>query len=415
LSGRGRSWQVWGWRLRWQAALLLLLLCGWLGSRVLAGQRVWLLPGETSDGHHVIEAECGACHSGFEPPSNEACTRCHRQELAEDTHPVATFDDPRWAEDLTKLDARRCRSCHAEHARNARGVSAAPGLCFGCHDDVVERRPSHRGFAPTSCSDGGCHNYHDNSTLNVAFLRKRLGWPATHAHEPARQWRSAAAPPVVAAAGTIEQRWQQSEHARRDVGCPKCHGEGAAYRARPDEAACGRCHGFEVDSFRHGKHGAPRALGLPALQVAAARRPMRPEADGAALSCSSCHDVQALDTGHAAADACLGCHADEHSLSYRGAPHAATGVTCATCHLPRMDVADPAAAGGRVAVNHNNSFTFEPRDRMARMVCLQCHSLELALSSLYDETAVRTNFAHAPRGPHKAVQMLLALPAQRKP
>jgi predicted CXXCH cytochrome family protein len=411
--------RVWSWPLRWQVMALGVALVGWLGGKFLAGRRAWLLPGVTSDGHHVIETACGACHSGFARPSNDTCTRCHRAELADDTHPTATFDDPRWAAELARLDARRCISCHTEHRRSERGVTASPELCFGCHDDVVSKRANHRGFAPGSCLDGGCHNYHDNRTLSAAFMSKRLGHPATFARVQRLDWHRAATQPSAAPAPTaaggarggsestalIRERWRGSAHARQNVDCARCHGEAEQFVARPDERACAPCHSFEVASFRRGKHGARGTVGLPALRGAEARQPMRRDAEHAGLGCGTCHDAHGLDTRYAAVRACLSCHADQHSRAYLDSPHAAVSVTCATCHLPRLEVSER-AGGTRVAVHHDNNFTLQPRDRMARQVCLQCHSLELAFASLFDEQVVRSNFLRAPQRPHPAIEML---------
>jgi hypothetical protein len=167
---------------------------------------------------------------------------------------------------------------------------------------------------------------------------------------------------------------------------------------------CAECHRFEAQTFGRGKHGARGTVGLPPLRVEAARKPMHASAAQAELGCSSCHDPHALDLARAASDACLSCHDDAHSRAFAGSKHAGTQVTCATCHLPRVEISD-AAKGARVAVNHNNSFTLQPRDRMLRMVCLDCHSVELSLSAVYDETCVRENFSRAPMRSHQTLEM----------
>jgi hypothetical protein len=107
---------------------------------------------------------------------------------------------------------------------------------------------------------------------------------------------------------------------------------------------------------------------------------------------------------YAATSACLNCHADEHSRAFTSSPHAGTEVTCATCHLPRVEAETP-DGHGRVAVVHNNSFTLAPRDRMAALVCVKCHDIELALSALFDEASVRSNFAHGSVRTHPSIQM----------
>ena len=141
---------------------------------------------------------------------------------------------------------------------------------------------------------------------------------------------------------------------------------------------------------------------------------MRADAAHAFQGCGACPDAHAVDTDRAATVACLGCHDDEHSRAQRHSPHASAGVTCATCHLPRIEVRDDeASTGKRVAVMHDNGFTLEPRDRMARVVCLQCHGIELALSALYDEASVRSSFAGPPARLHPSIDMVRQAPTAR--
>jgi hypothetical protein len=64
------------------------------------------------------------------------------------------------------------------------------------------------------------------------------------------------------------------------------------------------------------------------------------------------------------------------------------------------------AAGHRVAVNHNNSLTLAPPDRMAAMVCGFCHGLELSLASLLDRALVENNFSGHPKQGLKTFAML---------
>src|SRR5262245_6924426 len=158
-------------------------LTGTLLALVVSGHRNWLMPGVTSDGHHLIESKCASCHQGFSPPSNANCLTCHREDLAHDTHPASTFEDPRWVAELQHVDARNCRSCHAEH-RDAKRLSVSIEICSNCHDDVVQKLASHRTFSASSCADGGCHNYHDNTALDASFLRKHMGPRATFRDSP---------------------------------------------------------------------------------------------------------------------------------------------------------------------------------------------------------------------------------------
>ncbi len=428
-STRLRNWLV---SRLWMVGLALALT---LGGLFLSGHRQFFVPGTTSDGHHLLEPSCNSCHKGFAPIANDDCVSCHRPELASDTHPVRTFDDPRWASDLKEINALRCVTCHHEHKVAAGGVTIRREFCYPCHDDVVAKRASHKDLSPSSCGDAGCHNYHDNSGLNTAVLTAALGQPDQLAEpavlarrlvpEPAGPHLAPDAPAGVTAPAALVQAWDGSVHRRAGVGCSDCHGKGEAFALRPGFAACKTCHGFEVDTFGAGQHGVRTRLDLEPLRPADARSPM---AAGASRlhpehGCGSCHDVHSVDTRHAATEACLDCHADRHSLAFGSSPHArgatqldphdGRAVTCATCHLPRVEVEEKGAV--RVATNHNNSLTMRPIDRMARLVCNRCHGYELSLASLLDPQAGASNFAAKPSSRARSFLMVEAARLGRQP
>jgi len=121
-------------------------------------------------------------------------------------------------------------------------------------------------------------------------------------------------------------------------------------------------------------------------------------------------------------DACLACHDDAHSRAFPSSPHGATWrqaaasprpaaaeVSCATCHLPRVATED--AGGRRVAVHHRNTLTLRPPDRMAKLVCTDCHGLPFALASLLDPRLVANNFRGRPERPAESIEMVGALAA----
>lgn len=407
-----------------------------LGGAFVLERRSLFLPGTTSAGHHLLETQCGACHVAFASVPNERCAGCHKPELEDDVHPVRMFDDPRWAATLEKVDALRCVTCHREHVVTAGGATVDRRFCFPCHDDVVDKRASHRALAPESCGEAGCHNYHDNTALNVAFLKKRRGDPELLPRPALAEWaREAARPPrpplpdhpaTVAAAASLVADWQGSAHAASGVSCMKCHQGGGGFVAKPTPDACRTCHAFEVTSFHAGTHGARTSLGLSPATPGMARLPMKAFRVAApAHSCATCHDPHRLDTRRAAVEACLGCHDDTHSRRFGASPHATTAaqdpeavrvapgaVTCATCHLPRMRVQTD--EGMRVLVNHNNSYTARPRDRMAKVVCTACHGFPFALAAVLDDGLVATNFRGRPVKRHDTFKMIDALVAEDK-
>lgn len=203
----------------------------------------------------------------------------------------------------------------------------------------------------------------------------------------------------------IEQQWQTSAHALAEVNCSSCHQseETNQFVAKPTEESCSSCHENSVDTFLLGKHGIRTLEGLSPLTPAMAHLPMKDSSLDKQMNCNTCHNVHTVDTYQASVDSCLTCHADNHSLNYKNSPHAnifreigtlprpnSDSVTCATCHLPRE------VSGDDVLVNHNNTYTLMPRDRMVQEVCMNCHGVEHAFNSIFDDELVEANFARPP-------------------
>ena len=203
----------------------------------------------------------------------------------------------------------------------------------------------------------------------------------------------------------IEQQWQISAHALAEVNCSSCHQneETKKFVAKPTEESCRSCHENSVDTFLLGKHGIRTLEDLSPLTPAMAHLPMKDGVADKQMNCNTCHNVHTVNTYQASVDSCLTCHADNHSLNYKNSPHAKifreigtlprpdeNSVTCATCHLPR-EVSDDS-----VLVNHNNTYTLKPRDRMVQEVCMNCHGVEHAYNSIFDDELVEANFARPP-------------------
>lgn len=407
-------------------------LASYLGL-VLAGEQPRIfLPGRTTDGHHQIEEACDRCHSPFGEVTDALCLDCHSAGLdaAQDSHAASIFADPRNAGMLASLDATRCITCHVEHRpgfADAGGTTLPPDFCFACHEDVAQERPSHVGLAFDGCSD--CHAYHDNRTFREDHLSAHLDEPVLHpmprvlsrtgltSRGPALLAGKDDAPTGVGVFDPLIAEWLASSHAAAGVNCTDCHGEEGLWQARPGREACAECHGFEVERFETGRHGMRLAVGLGPMQPGMARLPMRSEAESRELGCSSCHAAHRYDTRQAAARACLECHSDEHSLAYPGSAHErawqaeldglapeGTGVSCATCHLPRILHGKGAAA--ITSVLHDQSANLRPSSRMAREVCQQCHGLEFALDALSDPAQTAGCFDTPPSMRHGSADMI---------
>jgi hypothetical protein len=398
---------------------------GYLGFVLFAktGDRRLFLPGETTNGHYQMELECSACHG--EPFATAealqaACERCHAQELetAHDAHPRSKFTDPRNANRVARLDARRCTTCHREHwpeGTNGMGLTLQLDYCYLCHEDVGRERPSHAGLSHFSCADTGCHNFHDNRALYEEFLVAHAAQPELLAVRPASPARARIAeraltlaerdaPAQVTLPDAELSAWLGSAHARAAVNCGGCHQTPVGWRDTVSVETCANCHAAERDGWVLGRHGMRVGLGLPAVTPAEARAPMHSDASGEPLGCTSCHGAHGFDRQVAAVQSCQSCHDDVHSRAYAGSPHHLTwlaeqsgaappnsGVSCATCHMPLGE-----NEGGRRVVEHNQNDNLRPRDKMLRSVCGNCHGLGFSIDALADTALVDSNFTGRP-------------------
>ncbi|MEM6435402.1 MAG: hypothetical protein AAF773_16345 [Cyanobacteria bacterium P01_D01_bin.115] len=222
------------------------------------------------------------------------------------------------------------------------------------------------------------------------------------------------------------QLWQTSAHAFNNINCSSCHQDSQtkAFVAQPNHETCQSCHGQAVDTFLLGKHGIRLLEGESPLTPAMARLPMQPGAHDLQMTCSTCHDSHSVSTVQAAVDSCLTCHSDTHSLNYQNSRHAelfaseifgetglsrpsASSVSCATCHLPRHQQGDV------TLVNHNNTYTLLPRDRMVQEVCMNCHGVEYSYNSIFDDELVEANFDQPPHLSLETFELVRALEARR--
>ena len=427
-------------------------LSAFLGTTLMRDDtdKTVFLPGATSAGHHQIELACGACHSeafADRDAVQTGCVACHGQALkdAKDDHPKSKFTDPRNADRVAVLDARYCATCHVEHRpeiTSAMGVTVPQDFCVLCHSDIAEERESHTGMPFDTCASAGCHNFHDNRALYEDFLAKHLDTPDTQPSTlltanfreivdqlpdyPTEQF------PLVALEiedrdvdraltydSAIDADWLASAHAAAGVNCSACHVDAdgspdGAWLSKPPSTVCRHCHLDEVEGFKAGKHGmrldAERVGGvLEPMSPDHARLPMKEQSLGESLSCQSCHAAHAYDTSAAVVDRCLGCHDDEHSNAFPTSPHytlyekeragelpTGSGVTCATCHMPRLEKDYFWGAFTHHRVQHNQSETLRPNEKMLRPICLECHGLGFAINALADPALIRNNFTGRP-------------------
>ena len=404
------------------------------------------MPGPMTDGHHQIGIACESCHeNSFDDREQilKTCTNCHGDERKKpfDSHPKRKFTDPRNADRLEKIDALNCISCHVEHQPDITqktGLTQPVDFCIHCHEDIADERPSHKDMEFNTCASAGCHNYHDNRALYTDFLIKHLDEPdhLKKALLPKREYSSildevatyphakypiqsltiedSDKPEDITSTDTINQDWLLSGHAKSGANCTSCHMQhnddtsAATWNNKPDHQACSSCHEPEVKHFKKGKHGMRLKVGLSPMTPAMSLLPMNKDHMDNELTCNTCHPAHKYDLQVAAVDTCLECHNDKHSLAYKNSKHfelwqteqsgltkEGSGVSCASCHMPRLNY-DVSEWLSRVMVQHNQNATLVPNEKMIRPVCLQCHGLEFSIDSLADKKLIENNFVGTP-------------------
>lgn len=413
------------------------------------------MPGALSPGHHQLADACDACHIdsfGGGEVLQQSCVDCHGEDRVKpfDSHPAKKFKDPRNAELLENINALNCVTCHTEHKAEITrkdGLTQPVDFCVHCHQDIAEERPSHEGMDFATCKDSGCHNFHNNRALYTDYLIKHLHEAPILADAilPSKEFASILEEIVeypreqypvkqlveedidgsehLAEGSTIKQDWLATKHAASGVNCTACHVDQQTLEAsdgttdetnvdskqawdnHPSHTACASCHSVEVERFTDGKHGMRLKQGLSPMTPGDARLPMKQDATHEQLTCNSCHGAHRFDVNEAAVESCLGCHDDKHSLAYKQSPHfelwqkelsgdaeAGSGVSCASCHMPRVNH-DVSEWMSRTIVDHNQSANLSPNTKMIRSSCQHCHGLEFTLDSLADDDLIENNFA----------------------
>lgn len=322
------------------------------------------------------------------------------------------------------------------------GVTVSDDFCGACHGNIGKERASHQNLSLQTCGTGGCHNYHDNQALYEDFLAKHLEERDTFEagsvaiRNFAEIYRKRALKPVKPLAipeqdaplnSKVDSKllagWESTGHAHAGVNCRDCHeikgkeGGAALWKDQPDREKCKECHSHEVKGFLEGKHGMRTAQGLPPMNPKMARLAMKSDAPEEGLRCTACHGAHRFDTRAAAAEACLACHDDTHSQAYKASPHyrlwveetaglrpPGTGVSCATCHLPREVHQEEGKR--RIRVQHNQNFTLRPNEKMLRGVCMNCHGLGFSIDALADLKLIERNFKGRPSIHIKSLEMV---------
>jgi len=419
--------QIWLWKhskkiVVWILWLVLFVVSGLYFFNTLTGaDKSHFIPGKTSAGHYQIEQDCQQCHNeAFDMIKQENCLSCHKEKKRRDSksnsHRAKLFEAEDKSEDIKKISADRCISCHAEHQIGRAGTTQPVDFCIHCHQDIADERPSHKDLPFNECAS--CHNYHDNSVnYYQPFIRKHIDEDVGTFKQSKVLQRNFSSrylkkkqPKVLSwdvydAPETVDRSkaddWLASSHANAGVNCNSCHqNKKKIWIDQPPPELCNSCHRQELKGFLKGKHGMRLKQKLSPMNTNMARLPMK-DVDQE-LNCVSCHQAHSFDSKNAAVEACLSCHNDQHSLSYKESSHfklwetqdeheLQQGVSCAGCHLPRHK------KGKKVLVQHNQNHNLRPSQKMVKEVCINCHSLAFSIDVLADKQQIINNFSSSSR------------------
>jgi len=401
--------------------MLLIALAFFFYNKLLASDKTILIQGATSNGHYQIEEKCDSCHvindkHELGEVKQGKCLGCHREKKRSDSksnsHRAKLFEADDKIKQRNILRADQCVTCHEEHQLGNAGTTQPADFCILCHKDIADDRDSHKGLAFDECGD--CHNYHDNSAnYSENFINEHLDTEANtfeHSKIPELQYTARFNKKYISAPLTWEQKkisetvdaneakdWDGSSHAQAGVNCRSCHDDkNERWLEKPDHQSCVSCHKTQQKGFLASKHGMRLKQNLSAMSTDNARLDMK--GDDKELNCISCHKDHKFDAKEAAVEGCLNCHDDEHSLAYKETKHyqlwkdsSKLGVSCATCHLPKVVKGKKKIIS--VLTQHNQNDNLRPNQKMIKTVCINCHGLGFSIDALQNKQLINNNFA----------------------
>ncbi len=371
------------------------------------------------------------------------CTTCHVEHRPEITRKGAVT-----------VARGFCVACHSEGDQDVRATRVShAGLSFetcasaGCHN-YHDNRALFEDFLI---------KHADQPALSQPSVHRLTArYRPRPSQDRALGLSDAVAPAALLAQGKSLHLWAGSGHAAAEVNCMACHAANRTAETAtvesldqwidvPPMTVCADCHKLQAKTFVRGRHGMRQHPGiskprnpvqrlkkiglfeivpqrvinwfedpsLPAeMTVGEARLPMRTDAvPSLGVNCGSCHQPHAVDTARAAAKACVSCHDDSHSRRYFDSVHytlweaelagqapPGSGVSCATCHMPKFE------RRGQIRTNHNQNDNLRPNEKMIRTICLDCHGLGFSLDALADADLVKRNFSRKPRMSVKSIE-----------
>ncbi|MGB0659287.1 MAG: cytochrome c3 family protein [Mangrovicoccus sp.] len=405
----------------------------------------------SNDSHPIKKFKDPRMAALWEKIDGRLCTSCHLEHQPETTTVAGAVSLP--------MDF--CVACHSEGTRDVRVNRASHAdiddyttcASAGCHN-FHDNRALYEDFL---VKHGNAPWLAEQPIHKFSVAARSREKPAPEAVE---LYLASIEAPEVKRDEEIDTKWAHSAHAVAEVDCGSCHAPKAKtpedlVELWTDEVpikTCNKCHRGEASSFAQGRHGMRNHP-----KIAKARKPEKQiktylgykiEKDGAMaeilaylndptppkamstiearvdlhpgvekdLTCSTCHQTHDYNIQKAAVEGCLTCHADDHSQAYRSSKHyelwqselagdlpAGSGVTCATCHMPKVE--DPET--GKTFVMHNQNTYLRPNEKMIRPVCMDCHGLSFAIDALADPALVSSNFQGQPTAHIESVDWAL--------
>lgn len=330
------------------------------------------------------ENECLSCHvmrtlvdMPDDEPHGQVCATCHnphtQAEPVDAVSTCATVGCHTEVHELTPfhrgLDAtalENCAECHSAH-----DWSTQADDCLSCHQDIFDDGPAgSRGAA----LDRGPEGSVPASRPSASFAS--LSRPAEYLHTAAVSVALPAQEPAASqrTPNTLGQAtFRHANH--RDVECSACHvsteSHGAitvteiadcrsCHHAGEPAEDCTSCHSGPVLAGR-GPFAVPQSLDFSVVDQPVQRSLPFSHSDHAQPTCATCHQAgltRPLDTG-----ACASCHTEHHAV----------GATCMSCHeqpaASAHTVESHVTCGGS-GCHDNPAYSGLPRDRQG---CLACH------------------------------------------
>lgn len=123
-----------------------------------------------ANARYLVDLRSSPADIGYSQVTSAQCLACH--ERPNERHPIYRFQEPRFHEARSKIEATSCLGCHSEH--NNEKAYIEPGFCRACHGDLrLKSDPidiPHHEIIQNQDWDSclGCHDFHGNHRMETA-------------------------------------------------------------------------------------------------------------------------------------------------------------------------------------------------------------------------------------------------------